>query len=624
MTDLYVHNFWNKAEFLHERFQKKHLHIMNFFEMITKFQHACTAFSDSIQDILENNYILAESKSSTMYDAMEKFQRLLFKYKDSFKEVAGSIKINMKPITVTIQDLIQKEKDIYSVYSKHHSTYMSNKASLQKIHKEFHQKSKDCENKVYEAKKAKMYPKDLPEQIYKMEQTASELLANTASIEDKYIDIMNDTNKLRETENLNQKKMLTFYYAADVDFYEKQKLMLGFFTSCLQRKENILDIGIGDLSTRYKNLNIEKDINDFIAKNKSSDKPDDVIKFQPYKVASEISDESILNADVTDKSKDSKILEVSYEVILLFKKFFKNCRNDLDMEKERKKSKLRLLTYKLFFPGENVYLEDNEKRELYSLFRENNFRTYFLLILSRQRTKGYKKNPKLLKDFIEIFKYILDKAEKEKNLDEAINCVILSQTYFCEQIGKNGEMTKKYILDDIRDNKWLSSFEFWEGIIDLMIQKEIEKNERINKNKSEIDKKNNNNNIYFSQIFSYTNNMIEFNINKNEILDFVEKICKKYELEFDLVNAIQMNVITKIEEKYGITLKYEPKEQQEIVNENNEIKDEQNKKEEEKKEEVKIEEEKKEEEKKEEEKKVEEKKEEEKKDEEKKDEEKKE
>ena len=165
------------------------------------------------------------------------------------------------------------------------------------------------------------------------------------------------------------------------------------------------------------------------------------------------------------------------------------------MEKERKKSKLRLLTYKLFFPGENVYLEDNEKRELYSLFRENNFRTYFLLILSRQRTKGYKKNPKLLKDFIEIFKYILDKAEKEKNLDEAINCVILSQTYFCEQIGKNGEMTKKYILDDIRDNKWLSSFEFWEGIIDLMIQKEIEKNERINKNKSEIDKKNNNNNM---------------------------------------------------------------------------------------------------------------------------------
>ena len=603
MTDLYVQNLWNKVEYLHERYQKQHLHIMNLFEMISKFQQACTTFSDSMQDILENNYILAESKTSTMYDAMERFQRLLFKYKDSFKEVAGNIKINSKPITNTLQDAIQKEKDLYNAYAKHHAVYLSNKANLQKIHKEFHQKSKECENKVYEAKKAKMYPKDLPEQIYKMEQNASELLASTASIEDKYIDIMNDTNKLRETENLNQKKMLTFYYTADTDFYEKEKIMLGFFVSCLQRKLNILDIAIGDVSVRYKNLNIDKDIKDFVAKNKSPDKPDDVIKFQPYRVASEISDESILNADVTDKSRDNKILEVSYEVILLFKKFFKYCRTDLDMEKERKKSKLRLLTYKLFFPGENVYLEDNEKRELYALFRENNFRTYFLLILSRQRTKGYKKNPKLLKDFIEIFKYILEKAEKENNLDEAINCVILSQTYYCEQIGKNGEMGKKYILDDIRDNKWLSSFEFWEGIIDLMIKKEIEKNERINRTKSDIDKKNNNNNIYFSQIFSYTNNMIEFNINKNEILDFVEKVCKKYELEFDLVNAIQMNVKTKIEEKYGITLKYEPKEPQEIVNENNEIKEEQNIKEEENKIEEKKEEEKKDEEKKDEEKK---------------------
>ena len=601
MTDLYVQNLWNKVEYLHERYQKRHLYICNFFEMLTKFHQACSAFSEAVQDILENNYILAESKTSTLYDAMERFQRLLFKYKDSFKEVAGSIKINSKPIIDTLQDSVQKEKDLFSAYAKHHATYIANKTSLQKIEKEFHQKSKECENKVYEAKKAKMYPKDLPEQIYKMEQSASELLANTASIEDKYIDLMNDTNKLRENENLNQKKILTFYYTIDNDFYEKEKLMLGFFVSCLQRKQNILDIGISDINIRYKNLNITKDINDFVAKHKSPDKPDDIIRFQPYRVASEISNDSILNADVTDKSRDSKILEVSYEVILLFKKFFKNCRNDLDMEKERKKSKLRLLTYKLFFPGENVYLEDNEKRELYSLFRENNFRTYFLLILSRQRTKGYKKNPKLLKDFIEIFKYILEKAEKEKNLDEAINCVILSQTYFCEQVGKNGEMTKKYILDEIRDNKWLSSFEFWEGIIDLMIKKEIEKNEGINKNKSEIDKKNNNNNIYFSQIFSYTNNMIEFNINKNEILNFVDKICKKYELNFDLVNAIQMNVITKIEEKYGITLKYEPKEPQEINNDNEIINENQDIKIEEKKEEEKNEEENKEEEKKEEE-----------------------
>ena len=53
-------------------------------------------------------------------------------------------------------------------------------------------------------------------------------------------------------------------------------------------------------------------------------------------------------------------------------------------------------------------------------------------------------------------------------------------------------MVKNYILDGIKDNKWLSSFEFWEGVINNTIEREIKKNEEINKDKNEIEKKNNN------------------------------------------------------------------------------------------------------------------------------------
>ena len=267
------------------------------------------------------------------------------------------------------------------------------------------------------------------------------------------------------------------------------------------------------------------------------------------------------------------------------------------MIKERKKSKLRILTYKLFSPEDNIFLEENEKKELYTLFKEKNFTTFFLQILSRQRTKGYKKNPKVLDDLIEIFKYILDKAEKEKNLEEAISCVSMSQIYFCEQ---KENKSRRYILDGIRDNKWLSSLEFWDGVIDFVIQKELKKNEDINKGKN-VDNKN----IYFSQIFSYTNNMVEFNINKNEILPFVDNICKKYELNNDFVESIKMNIKAKFEEKDTLS-KSKPKEKKEEytmmrdINENNEIKEneidnkevkkDEEKKEEIKKEEVKIEE----------------------------------
>ena len=175
----------------------------------------------------------------------------------------------------------------------------------------------------------------------------------------------------------------------------------------------------------------------------------------------------------------------------------------------------------------------------------------------------------------------------------------MSQIYFCEQ---KENKSRRYILDGIRDNKWLSSLEFWDGVIDFVIQKELKKNEDINKGKN-VDNKN----IYFSQIFSYTNNMVEFNINKNEILPFVDNICKKYELNNDFVESIKMNIKAKFEEKDTLS-KSKPKEKKEEYTmmrdiseikeneiENKNIKKDEEKKEEVKKEEIKIEEVKKEE-----------------------------
>lgn len=99
---------------------------------------------------------------------------------------------------------------------------------------------------------------------------------------------------------------------------------------------NVINDEIFDLNEKYKNINFEKDIKEFIKINKVNTKPDEQIRFTPYKAAPEISDESILNANVT-KSKENKNLEVSLEVILIFQKILKYVRTDLNMDKERKK-----------------------------------------------------------------------------------------------------------------------------------------------------------------------------------------------------------------------------------------------------------------------------------------------
>ena len=142
-------------------------------------------------------------------------------------------------------------------------------------------------------------------------------------------------------------------------------------------------------------------------------------------------------------------------------------------------------------------------------------------------------------DLKEIILYILKLSEESQDHETAQNCIILSQTLFMQnKINK----TKKYLVDYIRDYKWLNTLEFWEGIIELMIQKEILKNDEINKNKDEKEQKSNARNIVFSQVFSYSSNMVEFNINKDDIIEMAQKFCREFEIEKGMVDAIIENI----------------------------------------------------------------------------------
>ena len=179
MADLYETNLWGKIDYLHERYQREHNHINNFLNMITKFQTACSDFSKAMTSIINKNYILSESNTSTIYKSMENFYKTLLIHAESFKETSESIKINIAPVIKSIKDSFQKEKDLYNAYIKINFNYINCLNNLKKIKKEFAQKARDCENKVYEAKKASMFPTLPPEQIYKIELQSSKALSNT-------------------------------------------------------------------------------------------------------------------------------------------------------------------------------------------------------------------------------------------------------------------------------------------------------------------------------------------------------------------------------------------------------------------------------------------------------------
>ena len=539
MSSLYEQNLWNKIDFLHERYTRHHTYMSHFLDIMSRYHQACFDFSKSIKNIISKNYSLSDDESSTWNNSMKSFINCLSSHSQLFLQTSENIKNTIiDPITKSLQEHSLKEKDTYMTYNKTRNIYNNLKNSLDKAHKEFELKAKDSENLVYNSKKAKLQNLGNPEQLAKMEAKATDALTSATMCEEKYMNIIDDANKARENETLLQKKTHNFYETCDNYYYTQIKSVIGFNITNLKQMASSIKMEIIDLTDRFDRLSLENDIKEFIEKNKSDAKPDSNIEFIPYVPCPELSKRSSSKSLNKQEIAD---FDIKCEVVSTFKKYFKNIRADLNMVEEKNKNTMRNLIDRLLKVESNPLsaLGKKELEDLLNQLRDLDMKSYFLLYLSKVKSKGLIESEKLFMDLKEIIFYILKLSEEAQDFETTQNCIILSQKLYMEnKITK----TKKYLVDYIRDYNWLNTIEFWESIIELMIQKEITKNEEINKNKDEKEQQSNAKNIVFSQVFSYSGNMVEFNIKKEDIIEMVEKFCREFEIDKSMLDVIVENV----------------------------------------------------------------------------------
>ena len=539
MSSLYEQNLWNKIDFLHERYTRHHTYMSHFLDIMSRYHQACFDFSKSIKNIISKNYSLSDDESSTWNNSMKSFINCLSSHSQLFLQTSENIKNTIiDPITKSLQEHSLKEKDTYMTYNKTRNIYNNLKNSLDKAHKEFELKAKDSENLVYNSKKAKLQNLGNPEQLAKMEAKATDALTSATMCEEKYMNIIDDANKARENETLLQKKTHNFYETCDNYYYTQIKSVIGFNITNLKQMASSIKMEIIDLTDRFDRLSLENDIKEFIEKNKSDTKPDSNIEFIPYVPCPELSKRSSSKSLNKQEIAD---FDIKCEVVSTFKKYFKNIRADLNMVEEKNKNTMRNLIDRLLKVESNPLsaLGKKELEDLLNQLRDLDMKSYFLLYLSKVKSKGLIESEKLFMDLKEIIFYILKLSEEAQDFETTQNCIILSQKLYMEnKITK----TKKYLVDYIRDYNWLNTIEFWESIIELMIQKEITKNEEINKNKDEKEQQSNAKNIVFSQVFSYSGNIVEFNIKKEDIIEMVEKFCREFEIDKSMLDVIVENV----------------------------------------------------------------------------------
>jgi len=548
MAEQYEQKLWGKIDFLHEKTLKEHSNLNIFSEIITKYRQALNDFSKSIDNIKHKNADIVDQndKDNTIDLTLTNLKQALKSHVDEFKECSNHMKKSIiNPIIKTIDDKYTEEKELYSQYNKSKNLYNNSKINLEKVRKEFEASAKICESNIFNMIQSKYQTLNSEEDAAKYEERMKLSITSTKNLEDKYYKLLEDTNKARENEINKQRELLKFYQIINTDFYLKLNCIISYFIPMVKKMFTSILLSMDALDYRFKNINIQQDMNNFIERNKTDLKGDDPIPFIPY------SPEADLTKNFAGiEKKELEALDINYQVISTLHQNFRDIRKDLNMEEEEKKFRLRFLCTQIFKIGPGISFNPKEKKELIVLLKEPFYKSYFLVTLSKQRTKGrFQRSETLIKDLSDIIHNILDESQKTKDFESAKNCIILSQTFYHEKKNpKNkNEIKKIYLFDYIKNYKWLQSLDFWEGIIEHMIQNEIAKNEEVNKknnviNETQEDIKSRLSNIGFSQVLSYSNNMIEFKIDKKDITKVVDSFIKKYEIEESMAQAIYENI----------------------------------------------------------------------------------
>ena len=350
------------------------------------------------------------------------------------------------------------------------------------------------------------------------------LLLKTKESFNKYKNEVNEKNKLKKEYN---NKLFEFNH-----IYNKVNKIL-LYNSIKEEFNNYLEQNLKKISEVILDINIEKKLNpkkieDIRFRNFNNFKSEDLEKIEHYP--------SIF---IFEYCGDEKDYNTFVKAIKYIKKQIgdNNLYKDFDEEKEKIRNEKRIKIIHFFdvHKGQEIEINNENKNELINNLKDLSIHRMFLAIMSKFRIYN-EKNKEWIDLMGECLNIILDTNYKVNNYENIKNCLILSQTYF--YIGEENN-EKIYLFNQIKDKEFLKDYNFWIKMIEIMIIKQLENFKEINNLKNvdilrEEEQINDNNivkklgDLLFIQILPYINNMLDFKIDKKEIIEVVTYLKEKF------------------------------------------------------------------------------------------------
>ena len=231
--------------------------------------------------------------------------------------------------------------------------------------------------------------------------------------------------------------------------------------------------------------------------------------------------------------------------------------NNLDMEIEEEKHKCLILTKKIFNIEDpklkNNTPTDEEIEKLNTLLDKHHNRVVFLQILSEPRGSGKFEITQLTFDILsKLLNTIINKVERDNDFHSVENAIIISQTYYVNDNKNNQNKNNKiYLQQKIQNNEIFKSKKFWEEFLDFCINKQIIRSVTNDAKNGNILKENRKDtedkmsNIAFGRIAPYVNNMKDFGLDKESIIQIVFPKMEKYRMNNESIELVK-NLIDNI------------------------------------------------------------------------------
>ena len=539
----YSVDLWNSFDLIGNSLLSNIKGLKNLTDIFNALYISCESFSSSLKD-LYNNYDYEISTHKSLYEVILFFKEDFINcYNYIFDFMLGIKNEILTPLEKTREELLNKYlkyKEALSNIEEDYEEYITN---LNTSKTEFYNAVKDVEDFKINMENEK-YNYNETSNKYKKEEDEkiNQLLKIAKENQKKYVMNINKINSVQNDYIEKKKNYLNTMQYMEEYISESIKDSLRKFVLYKMALIRNFQYDSENISKKFDEININKDINDFISQNSTNDLVPFKYEFVPY------------SSNFTKKYRYVLNTKIVKDVCDFISTIFNN---DTQMQNIQMYNKNVMDAKKIaeyIFRINNINYNGKEQiynKKIEEYFSERKKRKNLLQEMNNLRIKAnifinefnFNNIANSLKDCINS---IQNEEKKEKSLKESINwnyinfdfesmnliLIIATNLYKINEIGNKPRI---FLQERLVDIELFSSFDFWKNLIRYFIINEMHTQKNFNLFESKGNKNIQKQNTIKNVLNKYIYTMKSFEVKSKTINDIIYFFQNYYDLNPKLV-----------------------------------------------------------------------------------------